>query len=775
MRPSLAPLTSLTSLAPVLLASAVSLALACGTPQPAPLAAPSVASSASAASAPPASGSASAAIAGTSSPPATPKKPVATSYHGVTVVDDYRWLEDPADPAVKSWSDAQNVYARSVLDALPQRAAVRARIETLLNSVSGAHYGLRQRRGALFALRDQPPKQQPFLVALASADDPKSERALVDPNALDPSGKTAIDWYVPSGDGKLVALSLSEGGSESGTVHVYDVATGKEHAQDAIPRVNGGTAGGSLTWRKDGKGFWYTRYPRKGERADVDLDFYQQVWFHALGTPEAKDAYAVGKTFPRIAEVSLQTSRDGRWVVATVANGDGGEFEHWLLDTVAKKGEWARFATFADEIYSVALGADGTLFLTSRKGAPRGRLLRASPAKLAPESIVAKATEIVPQSSGTIEAVAVTKGRVYTAELVGGPSRLRAFDLAGKALGEVPIPAVSSVVELLAADDASDDVLLRNRSFARPSRWLRYDAKKSAVAETALVTKLATKLPELEVSRETAVSKDGTQVPLNIVRMAGAPRDGKAMTLLYGYGGYGVSEEPVFREELVAFLEQGGVFVVANLRGGGEFGEEWHKAGALTRKQNVFDDFAAAAVYLVDAKLSDPRRLAILGGSNGGLLMGAALTQHPELFRAVVSFVGIYDMLRVEDTPNGAFNVTEFGTVKDAEQFKALLAYSPYHHVVDGKTYPPVLFLTGANDPRVEPWHSRKMTARLQAAQGSGSGSGAGSGKAGLVLLRTSGDTGHGIGSPLSAIVEENADVYAFLFQQLGHTYVPIQ
>jgi prolyl oligopeptidase len=241
------------------------------------------------------------------------------------------------------------------------------------------------------------------------------------------------------------------------------------------------------------------------------------------------------------------------------------------------------------------------------------------------------------------------------------------------------------------------------------------------------------------------------------------------MTLLYGYGGYGVSESPVFREELIAFLEQGGVFVVANLRGGGEFGEEWHKAGALTKKQNVFDDFTAASLYLVDAKITRPDRLAILGGSNGGLLMGAALTQHPELYRAVVSFVGIYDMLRVEETPNGAFNVTEFGTVKDPEQFKALYAYSPYHHVIDGVAYPPVLFLTGANDPRVEPWHSRKMTARLQAAQG------APQGKGGLVLLRTSGDTGHGIGSPLSAIVEENADVYAFLFQQLGHAYVPVK
>lgn len=753
------------ALASLLALSALPLFAACGTAQPPPSTPPPLASTSTSTSV---TSSASSVAAGPR-PPETAKRPVSTTYHGVTVVDDYRWLESPTDPAVKAWSDGQSAYARAVLDALPQRAAVRARIEAIMTSVGGASFAMEQRRGVLFALREQPPKQQPYLVTVASADDPKSERAIVDPNALDPSGKTAIDWYVPSDDGKLVAVSLSEGGSESGTLHLFDVATGQERKGDAIPRVNGGTAGGSVAFRKDGKGFWYTRYPRKGERPDGDLDFFQQVWFHAIGTPESKDVYAVGKEFPRIAEVSLKASHDGRWVVATVAHGDGGDLEHWLLEATAKKPEWARVATVADEIRSATFGLDGSLYLLSRKGAPRGRLLRVAPSQVGPRPLVAAARELVPQSTAKIEALAVTRGRLYVAEQIGGPSRLRSFDLQGKPLGEVPIPAVSAVTELVPAAEASDDLLLRNRSYVRPSRWLRYDAKRGAVAETAMKTTYATRLPELEVTRETAVSKDGTQVPLNIVRLAGAPRDGKAMTLLYGYGGYGVSEEPAFRDEVVTLLEQGGAFVVANLRGGGEFGEEWHQAGALTKKQNVFDDFTAAALYLVDAKLTRPGRLAILGGSNGGLLMGAALTQHPELYSAVVSYVGIYDMLRVEDTPNGAFNVTEFGTVKDAKQFEALFAYSPYHHVVDGRAYPPALFLTGENDPRVDPWHSRKMTARLQAAQGSPAG------KGGLVLLRTSAETGHGIGSPLSAQVEEAADVYAFLFQHLGHAYVPVK
>jgi prolyl oligopeptidase len=745
--------------------SPLALLLACGMPGPAPSALPP-ASSASASTSASASASTSASVLAGPRPPATPKKPVSTTYHGVTVVDDYRWLEDPSDPAVKAWGDAQRAYARAVLDAIPSRPAVRARVEQIMTAVGGATFAMQQKHGVLFALRDQPPKQQPYLVTVGSVDDAKSERTLVDPNALDPSGKTAIDWFVPSDDGALVAVSMSEGGSESGTLHVFEVATGKERKGDVIPRVNGGTAGGSVAWRKDGKGFWYTRYPRKGERADVDLDFYQQVWFHALGTPEAKDAYSIGKDFPRIAEIALHASHDGRFVLASVAHGDGGDFEHWVLEAGAKKPTWGRIADVADRVRAATFGLDGALYLVSRKDAPRGRLLRVAPKDVAARPLVAAARELVAQSTAKIEEVAITRGAIYLAEQIGGPSRLRAFDLAGKPLGEVPLPAVSAVAELVPVADASDELLLRSRSYVRPSRWLRWDPKKKALAETALKTTYTTKLPELEVGRETAVSKDGTQVPLNVVRLAGAPRDGNAMTILYGYGGYGVSEEPVFRDDVIPFLEQGGVFVVANLRGGGEFGEEWHQAGMLTKKQNVFDDFTAAALYLVDAKITRPGRLAILGGSNGGLLMGAAMTQHPELYAAVVSYVGIYDMLRVEDTPNGAFNVTEFGTVKEPAQFEALYKYSPYHHVRDGQKYPPVMFLTGENDPRVEPWHSRKMTARLQAAQGSPEG------KGGLVLLRTNADTGHGIGSPLSAQIEEGADVYAFLFQQLGHAYV---
>src|SRR5207249_7894687 len=271
---------------------------------------------------------------------------------------------------------------------------------------------------------------------------------------------------------------------------------------------------------------------------------------------------------------------------------------------------------------------------------------------------------------------------------------------------------------------------------------------------------------DIEVRREFAMSNDGTKIPLNIIFRKGMKRDGQNPTLVYSYGGYGISMSPNFDFIRRLWFDRGGVYVVANIRGGGEFGEEWHKAGNLTKKQNVFDDFAAAAEYLIEEKYTRPEKLAIQGGSNGGLLMGAMITQHPELFRAIVSSVGIYDMLRVELAPNGAFNVTEFGSVKNPEQFRALYAYSPYHHVVNGTKYPAILFTTGANDPRVDPMHSRKMTARLQGANASGL----------PILLRTSGKVGHGVGSPRSERNAQSADVYSFMLKQLGMKFrEPVQ
>jgi len=715
-------------------------------------------------------------------PPAAPKHPVTDEYNRVKVTDDYRWLENWDDPAVKQWSASENAYARTYLDALPSRPAVKERLQQLLGSGSVAYFSLQFRGGTLFARKNQPPKQQPLLVALDASADPSSEKIVFDPNVASAKGSIAVDFYVPSLDGKFVAAAVSENGSEDSEARVFEVATGKQ-LPDRVPRVNFATAGGSLDWNAEGSGFYYTRYPQGNERPAEDANFFQQVYFHKLGTDPQQDKYVIGKDFPRIAEIHLRTSDNGRWLMATVANGDGGQFAHYLMDA---KGNWTQITGFEDEIVSVKVAPDDSLVMLSHKGAPRGQLLRLPLADLpsakgnSTKIDLAKAKTIVAQSSGSgsgsssgsnsddssraaVESFEPAPGRLYVVDIIGGPSRVRVFDPQGHPLAAPSLPPISAVDDVVSI--GGGNALLLESSYLQPAAWYRFDAASGKSTRTALSQVAPYNFDDAEVVREFAVSKDGTRVPLNIIRRKGVKLDGHNPTLLYGYGGYGVNESPFFAGSTTrVWLDQGGVYAIANIRGGGEYGEEWHKAGNLTHKQNVFDDFIACAQHLIDRKYTQPSHLAILGGSNGGLLMGAALTQHPDLFRAVVSHVGIYDMLRVELDPNGEFNTTEFGTVKKRDEFDALYAYSPYHHVKDGTAYPAVLFLTGENDHRVNPLHSRKMTARLQAANSSTR----------PILLRTSSNSGHGIGTALNERIEQGADVLSFLFAQLDVKFVPV-
>lgn len=685
--------------------------------------------------------------------PATPQKPVIDTYFGTQVTDSYRWLEDGKDPQVQAWSDAENAYARAHLDAIASRQVLHDRLHELMAEPSPNYFGLTHRGGRLFAMELLPPKQQPMLVVMTPAADPAAARVVLDPMAVDPSGATTIDWYWPSIDGKWVALSLSQNGSEDGTLHVYDVATGKETGEP-IPRVCGGTAGCSVAWIAGAKGFFYTRYPRAGERPPEDMPFFQQVYFHAMGKPVGQDTFAFGKDLPRIAEIALRPSDDGTLMLADVANGDGGEFAFWIARTTDPK-TWTKVAGFEDGYVQGRFGPDDRLYLLAQKDAPRRHVVRVDPRKPA-----AAPAEVVPASEAVITDFVITRSKIFTLDIAGGPSQLRAFSRsAGAAAAKldqvIPTPPVSTVDQVARLD--GDEILFEDESYLQPSAWYRW-APGRAVTPTALKRTSKADFGDAEVVRTTCTSKDGTKVPMSIVRKKGAKLDGSAPALLTGYGGYDISEQPWFRVQTRAWLDLGGVYADASIRGGGDWGEEWHTAGNLTRKQNVFDDFYACAQELVSEGYTRPEKLAIEGGSNGGLLMGAELTQHPEAFRAVVSHVGIYDMLRVELNPNGAFNVTEFGTVKDPDQFKALFAYSPYHHVVDGTKYPAILMLTGAFDPRVDPSHSRKMIARLQAASASGL----------PVLLRTSAKTGHGMGTPLDEHVDQEADVLGFLAEQLG-------
>ncbi len=694
--------------------------------------------------------------------PPTPKEPVSDMYHGVKVSEDYRWLESGDDPAVKKWTAQQNARTRAWLDELPDRARIEQQLTELFAKMSPSYGWLSSRPGRLFALKFDPDKQQRLLVTLDSPQNLGSERVVVDPNEMEPKGAVSIDWYVPSADGKQVAVCLSQNGSEEGALHLFDLESGKE-LPDRIERVQYPTGGGSAAWSKDGKIIYYTRYPRKGERPEADLNFYQQVYVHRVGTPESDDQYSIGKDFPRIAEVELETTEDGKWLIASVANGDGGEFAHYLRNLAkGDAAEWVQVTHFDDGVKAVAPSPDGRfLYLRSVKDAPRGKVLRMV---LDPLGDVAEAKTIIREGDAVVEGITATHHYVYVTELLGGPSRIRRFNLDGSKAVELPLPPNSGAGYVLALEDQpeTDRVLFREASFVEPDAWVIYDPAANgglgALEKTALVKQSPVSFDDIEVVREFAESKDGTKVPVNILKPKGLVLDGSNPTLLTAYGGYGISLRPEYDFTRRLWFDRGGVIAIANLRGGGEYGEAWHLAGNLTRKQNVFDDFAGCAEHLIKRGYTNPKKLAIEGGSNGGLLMGAMLTQHPELIRAVVSHVGIYDMLRVELDPNGAFNVTEFGTVKDPDQFKALLAYSPYHHVAEGGDYPSVFLLAGEHDGRVNPAHSRKMTARLQAAMGADR----------PVLLRMSGASGHGMGTALSERIAQEADVFAFLFAELG-------
>ncbi|MCI0404615.1 MAG: S9 family peptidase, partial [candidate division Zixibacteria bacterium] len=406
---------------------------------------------------------------------------------------------------------------RAFLDNLPGREQIQKRLKELYASRSSSYFGLQYSRGTLFALKFQPPKEQPFLVTLKSADDPGSEQVVVDPNVLDAKGTTSIDFYSPSLDGKLAAVCLSQGGSEDGTVHIYEVATGKE-LSDVVPRVNYPTAGGDVAWSSDGSGFYYTRYPQGNERPKEDMNFYQQIWFHKLGTPAGEDVYAIGKEFPRIAEILMETTDDGRYLLATVSNGDGGEYAHYLLDP---SGKWTEITRFEDRITKAALGPDGALYMLSLKDSPRGKILRLP----LDNPVLEKADVFVPEDADlVIQSFVPTAGRLYLVDQVGGPSQMRVFDLKGKLFPSAELPPVSSVGQVLRT--AGDEVLFSSSTYLTPTAWYHFNPSSGETRRTALFETSPADFSDCEVVREFATSKDGTKVPVNIIRLKGTKLNG---------------------------------------------------------------------------------------------------------------------------------------------------------------------------------------------------------------------------------------------------------
>ena len=702
------------------------------------------------------------ALAGPPLPPAPvfPKGDTVDVIQGVKVADPYRAMENADDPAVKAWSDAENVRTRDYLDALPGRQAVAEKISRLIKAASPKASGLQARADKVFALYTDPARQQPWLIVMNAAADPASRRDVLNPNVTDPAGHTEIDWYVASPDGSKVAVSLSKDGSEDGTLHIYDVATGKE-LEAPIDRVQYPTAGGAVTWMSDSQGYWYTRYP-DASAPESERHLNLQLYLHRIGAPVSGDKLVLSAKngVPRIGEIFLDAGQGGSAALASVQLGDGGQWQHYVLEP---DGQAIQIGHYEDRVIGGAvIGKDGTVYGVSRLNALMGKVVKL---KAPYTGGLAKAQVIVPehQDAAIIDGgefsnpLSIVGDRLFVNRIAGGPSQVTITDLNGGSGSVLPLPPIASVSEMDALPGGG--ALFDVSTYLEPTYFMRWDRASGRAVPAALKQTSPISFADAEVHRIFAISKDGTKVPMSVISRKGIKLDGSHPVLLWGYGGYGVNETPGFAGSNVRiWLDAGGVWAEANIRGGGEYGDRWHREGMLTKKQNVFDDFAAAGETMIKDGYTNHDKLAFRGGSNGGLLMGAMITQHPDLPRVVISQVGLYDMLRVELDPNGAFNTTEFGTVKDPEQFKALYAYSPYHHVRSGTAYPAVLMMTGANDGRVNPMQSRKFTAALQAATSSNA----------PILLRTSATGGHGIGASLDERIGQATDWNMFLFDQLG-------
>jgi prolyl oligopeptidase len=674
-------------------------------------------------------------------PPDTPLHDVTTDYHGTVIHDPYRWLEQADAPAVQEWIEAQNQYTESLLAGFAGRDSIARRVAALALTST-------QRRdpklagGTLFYLRQTPPQPQAVLVAQPW---PAGEaRVLVDTNAA--NGNIAITDYWPSPDGKRVAYGTAQGGDENTTIRFVDVTTATV-AADALPYAGGGTSPPALAWDADGRGVTYARLPLPGSVPVARQQFNAALYHHVFGSKAAADTRVLGDSSP-IAEYLLLSSPSGAHAAALLQFGDGNP-EHVFL---RRGGHW-RQVLGPEALVVNSSATQGAcwqgerLLLLSYQGAPRGRLIGIDPDG-------SQRVLVGEQPDWAMNGVTAVRGGYLLAEVKGPEWRVRQYGPDGQSLRSVSLPPGVGIDALVSAAD-SPSALIAYSGWTLPSRWGRYDA--DGALTTVFEEKPAADYSRVRSYRIDGRSADGTQVPVTLLALDGTRPDGHRPAILTAYGGFGLSRPPRFAGTYLAWLERGGVVAFATIRGGSEFGEDWHQNGRLAHKQHVFDDFHAAAEALIAARWTDTAHLGITGGSNGGLLMGAALTQHPHDYRAVVSFVGIYDMLRAELWPNGEYNTAEYGTTKNASDFAWLAAYSPLLHVKAGTAYPAVLLITGENDPRVAPWQSRKFAAALQHANSS----------ANPILLLTRKNEGHGVTSSFSQRVGNSGVMLAFMAQQL--------
>ena len=670
--------------------------------------------------------------------PQTRTVDVVETQFGVPVADPYRWLENDVrnDPQVEAWVTAENQVTDRFLQTLPLRDWFKQRMTALYDY---ERYGLPVKKGGTYFYSHNSGLQNQSVLFVRSGLTGEP-RQLIDPNGWSKDGATALAEWTPSEDGKLLAYSIQDGGTDWRTVKVMDVATGKTRT-DELKWLK---YGGNVSWVKDGSGFYYSRFPAPAAKATFqNATLNNRVYFHKLGTKQAADRLVYSTPANPKLSHSGSVSEDGRWlVISTSLAGDENDIHVIDLKRPAAK-PVAVFTGLKNQWNYVGNEGSRFIFVTD-KDAPLKQVMAVDVVRrIAPVTLI-------PEGKSALEDVDLIGGKLIAAYLVDAKSEVSVHDLDGKRLSTIALPGLGSVAGFGGRSD-DPETFFSFTSYNRPTTVYRYDASTGQASEWA-VPKLTFDPNSISVEQRFYASKDGTRVPMFIVRKKGT--SGPAPTLLYGYGGFNIAMTPGFSPANIAWVERGGVYVVANIRGGSEYGNAWHDAGRLSHKQNVFDDFVAAGEYLKGNGIAAPHGLAAIGRSNGGLLVGAVTNQRPDLFDAVSPGVGVMDMLRFDRFTAGRYWVDDYGHPDQEADFRTLLTYSPYHNIKGGKAYPPLIAVTADTDDRVVPGHSFKYIAKLQSTADVGNAP---------HLIRIDTRSGHGSGKPITKIIEEYSDVYAFL------------
>jgi len=664
-------------------------------------------------------------------------------YHGVKVADPYRWLEDLDSEETRKWVEEQNKLTFGYLAEIPARTTIKERLTKLWNFEK---YGVPFKEGnRYFYTRNSGLQNQSVLYSVNSLE--AQPQVLIDPNTLSADGTVALSGTAVSNDGKFLAYSLSASGSDWQEWKVRDVGTGKD-LTDHLKWVKFSNA----SWTRDGSGFFYARYDEPKSDSLKATNYFQKLYFHKIGSPQSEDVLVYERPDQKDWLFDGSVSKDGNYLIITAFQGTDVKTRVYYKDLRTNDGPVVKLLDDFDASYTF-VGNDGNrMWFLTDVGAPRGKIIEINTAQ--PERNNWKI--LVPESKETLQAVTVVNHKLIANYLKDAYTQVKIFDTTGKFIREVEFPTIGSA-EGFGGEPDDRETFYSFTSFTSPASIYRYDVEtgKSTIFRQP---KVDFNPANFETKQVFYSSKDGTKVPMFITYKKGLKLDGNNPTYLYGYGGFNISLTPAFSVGVLVWMEMGGVFAQPNLRGGGEYGEDWHQAGMKLKKQNVFDDFITAAEWLITNKYTSTPKLAISGGSNGGLLVGAALTQRPELFGAALPAVGVMDMLRFQKFTIGWAWVSDYGSSDNADEFKALYAYSPLHNIKPGTKYPPTLVTTADHDDRVWPGHSFKFAAALQAAQ-------AGSAP---VLIRIETKAGHGAGKPTSKIIEESADRYAFLVRTLN-------